>query len=430
MNKPHPRTAGEPAGAAARGGEPRSFAALRHPGFRRYFVTTAAAMMADNIEHVISYWVMFEKFHSPALGGFAVLSHWLPFLLLSLYFGALADRHDCRRIIQLSQLLFMSVSVAWAVLFYTDTLEMWHAGLLLVVHGMAGVLWGPAAQVLIHDIVGREHIVSAVRLSATSRQLGILLGPAVGGGLMLALGPVAGLLANVLFYVPLIWWLARAPYAAERRREQAAATPRGGLGQAWRTLREVSGNRNIMSMIVLAGASSLLVGTAFQAQMPEFAHDLGTDEADASYTMLLGANAAGALAGGLILEARGLLRAEPRTAIVLAVLWCISLAGFAATTSYPLAVTLMFVSGFLNLAFVAMAQALIQLEAPTQMRGRLIGLFYLSNNGLRAFSGVTVGILGSLIGIHRSLALSCLGLLTVTIVLLALSMRTTLRDER
>ena len=387
-------------------------------------MTTALAMMADNIEHVISYWVMFEKFHSPALGGFAVLSHWLPFLLFSVYFGALADRYDCRRIIQFSQLLFMSVSVAWAVLFYTDTLEMWHAAVLLVVHGMAGVLWGPAAQVLIHDIVGREHIVSAVRMSATSRQLGILLGPAVGGGLMLMLGPVAGLLANVFFYAPLIWWLRKAPYAGERRREEAVATRRGSLGEAWATMREVSGNRTIVSMILLAGTSSLLVGTAFQAQMPEFAHDLGSAAADSYYTMLLAANAAGALAAGITLEARALLQARPQTAIVLTILWCISLTGFAATTSYPLAVALMLVAGFLNLAFVAMAQALIQLEAPTHLRGRLIGIFYLSNNGLRAFSGVTVGIAGSLIGIHWSLALSALVLLTVTIVLFALTVRT------
>jgi len=52
-----------------KGGAQPSFAALRHRGFRAYFITSALAMMADNIEHVISYWVMFEKFHSPALGG-------------------------------------------------------------------------------------------------------------------------------------------------------------------------------------------------------------------------------------------------------------------------------------------------------------------------------------------------------------------------
>jgi hypothetical protein len=71
-----------------------------------------------------------------------------------------------------------------------------------------------------------------------------------------------------------------------------------------------------------------------------------------------------------------------------------------------------------------MAQALIQLEAPQHLRGRLIGLYYLSNNGLRAFSGVTVGVLGSLIGIHWSLALSAMILLAITVVLLAFSVRT------
>lgn len=79
----------------------QSFAALREPAFRAYFLTSALAMMADAIEHVISYWIMFEKFHSPALGGFAVVSHWLPFLLFSVYSGALADRFDPRRIIQI-----------------------------------------------------------------------------------------------------------------------------------------------------------------------------------------------------------------------------------------------------------------------------------------------------------------------------------------
>ena len=416
----------QPAAAAA---PPPSFAALRHPGFRRYFVTTALAMMADNIEHVISYWVMFEKFHSPALAGFAVLSHWLPYLLFSVYFGALADRYDSRRIIQLGQLLFMAVSLAWAVLFYTDTLQMWHAAVLLVVHGLAGVLWSPAAQVLIHDIVGRENIASAVRLSATSRQLGILLGPAVGGGLMLGLGPATGLVVNALFYVPLVMWLVKAPYGGTERRAHGAPTRGGGLADAWITLREVSGNRTILSMILLAGTSSLLVGNAFQAQMPEFAHDLGTEEAGSSYAVLLGAGAAGALAAGLTLESRGLLHASARTAIVLAILWCIVIAGFAAATSYPLAVTLMFVAGFLNLAYVSMSQALIQLGAPPHLRGRLIGLYYLSNNGLRAFSGVSVGILGGLIGIHWSLALSALVLLMVTVVLLAFSVRTHVEER-
>ena len=64
-----------------------SFAAMRHHGFRIQFSTYVLAMMADNIEHVISYWVVYQKFHSPALAGFAVVSHWLPFLMFSVATG-------------------------------------------------------------------------------------------------------------------------------------------------------------------------------------------------------------------------------------------------------------------------------------------------------------------------------------------------------
>jgi len=99
----------------------QSFAALRNSGYRAQFVTYFLAMMADNIEHVISYWVMFQKFHSPALAGFAVLSHWLPFLLFSVASGALADRFDPRRLIQCGMGLFVLASLGWGYFFLTDT---------------------------------------------------------------------------------------------------------------------------------------------------------------------------------------------------------------------------------------------------------------------------------------------------------------------
>src|SRR5215831_9340284 len=149
-----------------------AFAALHHRNFRIFFAGTMLAMMADNIEHVVSYWLLFQKFHSPVLAGFADISHWTPFLLLSVYFGSIADRYDCRKVIQVAQVMYMGVSVAWAILFYTDTIQVWHASILLIIHGIAGVLWTPAEQLFIHDIVGTEQIQSAVRLNATSRQLG------------------------------------------------------------------------------------------------------------------------------------------------------------------------------------------------------------------------------------------------------------------
>ena len=402
-----------------------SFAALRHPGYRAYFACSALAMMADNIEHVISYWVLFQKFQSPELGGFAVISHWVPFLLFSIYSGLLADRFDPRRIIQLGMLCFIFVSLGWGVLFFTDALEVWHACVLLVVHGLAGVLWGPASQLLIHDIVGAGNLQSAVRLSATARWLGVFLGPAVGAGLMLALGPTWGIFVNAMIYLPLVVWLWKAPYGP-RFRKEPPPPPRAvrGLADVAATVRDVAGNRVIVSMILLAGCASFFIGHGYQAQMPEFAQDLGHGNVDFTYSMLLAADAAGALIAGIVLESRGLLQARPRTALVLAILWCVAIGGFATASVYPLALALLFVAGFLELSFNTMAMTLVQLNAAPQLRGRVIGLYNMSALGLRAFSGVTIGVLGGLIGIHWSLALSALALLTITLGLLAFSLNT------
>jgi MFS family permease len=394
---------------------------MRHRGFRAQFITYVLAMMADNIEHVISYWMLFQKFHSPALAGFAVVSHWLPFLLFSVASGALADRIDPRRIIQCGMGLFITASLGWGYFFFTGTLQMWHAMVLLVIHGCAGVLWQTPNQLLLYDIVGPEDLMSAVRLNATARYVGVLVGPAVGGVILLALGPAYGILLNTVFYLPLVLWLVNAPYGPRFR----AGAPRParavrGIADIMATMRDIAAHPVIVSMTLLAGCSSFFVGNAYNAQMPNFAHDLGNGDPGMSYSILLAADAAGGLLAGTLLEGRGLLPPHPRTAIILAMLWCVALAGFSLATMYPLALVLLFAAGFLELSFNAMAQTLVQLNAPLDMRGRVIGLFNMASLGLRAFSGVSVGLVGSLIGVHWSLALSAIIVLAVAGALLAL----------
>ncbi len=113
-------------------------------------------------------------------------------------------------------------------------------------------------------------------------------------------------------------------------------------------------------------------------------------------------------------------RRRPRTAIVLAILWCIALAGFSLSWSYPLAIGLLFAAGFFELSFNTMATSLVQINAPLENRGRVIGLFAMASFGLRAFSGVSVGLLGSVIGVHWSLAASALAMLATAVGLLTL----------
>jgi MFS family permease len=379
---------------------------------------------ADNIEHVISYWVIFQAFHSPTLAGFAVISHWVPFLLFSVHAGALADRFDCRKLIQISQGLFALASLAWALLFLTGTLRIWHAAVLLLIHGAAGVIGLPASQLMVYDIVGPERLPSAIRLNATSRYLAILLGPAVGGGLMLLLGPGLGLLANILIYAPFTLFLVRTPYTGHRRDpEGRRRAPRVGLLEIRRLLAEARSDPRLITMIALGGTTSFLVGNAFQAQMPEYAHHLGGDEAGTWYSVLLAANAVGAIIGAMLLESAPFVRVSTRTAIGCAAVWGVLMALFPAAPSYPAAVVLLILAGIFNIAFTSMAQTIIQLLAPAQLRGGMVGLFNTSILGLRAGSGVTVGVLGAVIGVQWSLTLSSAAVVLIALGLLVGDLR-------
>jgi len=412
-------TTAAPAGVSS--SKKRSFAALRHQGFRAQFITYVLAMMADNVEHVISYWVVYQKFHSPALAGFAIVSHWLPFLLFSVASGALAERFDPRRVIQAGMVLFIIASLSWGYFFVTGTLQMWQAMAILVVHGCAGVLWQTPNQMLLYDIVGPSDLESAVRLNAMARYLAVLVGPGVGAVILLAFGPAAGIMLNTVFYLPLVLWLVAAPYGPRFR--AGAAGPRRavrGLNDIITTMRDIKSHPTIVSMVCLAGAASFFVGNAYSSQMPGFASDLHHGDPGFAYSLLLAADAAGGFLAGLVLEGGGWLPPRPRTAIVLALLWCAALTAFSLANSYWFALGFLFAAGFLELSFNAMAQSLVQLDAPLDKRGRVIGLFNMASLGLRAFSGVSVGLIGSLIGVHWSLALSAVATMVVASGLLML----------
>lgn len=402
----------------------RAFAALYLPAFRVFVGTFMLTMMADNIEHVISYWVAFQRFHSAALGGFAVVSHWLPYLLFSVAVGGLNDRIDSRRLIQVGGALFAFVSLAWGYLFLTDTLQIWHAMVLLVLHGCAGVFWGTSSQVLLYDIVGPELLPSAVRLNSTARYLGVFIGPAVGSLLLRTLGPTKGIFLNAAFYLPLLIWLIRAPYGRHFRGH--TAPPKRavrGLADIVATVKDVRALPVLVSMIVLAGAASFFIGNSYQAQMPKFATDLGHADPGVTYSMLLGADAAGALLAGVLLESgRKLAATKVGSALVLASCWGASLGAFALTRSYPLAIALLFAAGFFELSFSSMTQTIVQMNAPNEMRGRVLGLFSMSSSGLRTFSGITVGLLGSYATVHTSLALAC-GVFIATALFLLIRLR-------
>ena len=352
------------------------------------------------------------------------MSHWLPFLVLSVPFGALAERFDCRRLIQIAQGLFAFVSLAWGVLFITGTLQVWEACVLLVLHGCAGALWGPAEQLLLHDFVDRENLPSAIRLNATFRNLGVLCGPVVGSALLILAGPQLGILLNIALYLPMTLLLVRVR-ATGHLRDGGVGT-RVSIPETLRVLRRVASNRTIVSMMVVAGLAALTVGGAIQPSMPNFADKLGAGSGDLGYGLLLFANGAGGVLGGFALEATGWLKPDARTAIYTTVAFGVTTLVFATTGWYWLAIVALVAGGVANIASASASQSVVQLEAPPAERGRIVGAYSVFANGTRTFGGLVLGGLGLAIGTTATVAWLAVALVVgsvVTAIVLATAAR-------
>ncbi|MFB9999737.1 MFS transporter [Brachybacterium paraconglomeratum] len=382
----------------------RRFGPLRDRHSRPYLMTAGLSMMGDNIEHVITYWVLWEVFASPWLVGFQVISHWLPFLLFSVLFGGLAEKYDCRRIIQIAQGLFAVVSLSWGLLFLTGTLEMWSACVLLVLHGCAGALWGPAEQLMLHDFAEPAELPSAVRLNATFKSLGVLAGPVVGSLLLLLLGPTWGILANIVFYLPMTLLMLRTPFTGHSR-SGFVRRERVSILDTPRVLRTVGSDKVLVGMIALAGLIAVCVGASLQVAMPNFAQVLGAgDEGGLGYGALLFANGIGGVVGGFLLEATGILKVDVRGAVIAAVMFGLTSLIVATTTSYPIALIALVIGGVAYLAATAIGQALVQLRAPEDQRGRVVGVYSMIGSGMRTGNGITIGWLGALLGVSGAVA--------------------------
>jgi Transmembrane secretion effector len=123
-------------------------------------------------------------------------------------------------------------SLTWGILFLTNTLTVWNACILPILHGMAGALWAPPEQLLLEDFVGIKDLPSAIRLNSTARSLGILAGPVVGSALLLGLGPVHGIWVNIAFYLPLTILMARTKFTGHTR-TGIVARQRAPAGSGW-----------------------------------------------------------------------------------------------------------------------------------------------------------------------------------------------------
>ncbi|CAN5371473.1 MFS transporter [soil metagenome] len=394
------------------------FAALRAPWYKGYLAGGSLLMAGDNAEHAITYWVMWQAFHSPLLAGFAVVAHWLPHLFFAIPFGALADRYDNRRLIQVGLGLFIIASLGWGVLIATDSLQPWHCVILLLVHGFASAIWRPADQRMLFDMVGPTDLPSAVRLMSTGLSVGQLVGPVFGAAALFTVGPALGMFLNIALYLPFLVYLLVTPFNGHGT--STAVRPRLSLRETFSVVPTLPRYPAIMVILVLQGAVGLCIGVALLPLFPEFGEILGQNDSGFGYGLLIVSMAIGAVTGGIGLEAIGRIRASTRLAVGASLVFAICILVFALSRSFPLSVALLIIAGAGTIISESTSLTVVQLTAPEAQRGRFIGVSSVTSLGFRAGSGLLLGLLAGLLGVPTAVAVSASALVVICAVLFAI----------
>jgi MFS family permease len=188
---------------------------------------------------------------------------------------------------------------------------------------------------------------------------------------------------------------------------------------AVKVFKEVSRDRVLASMIILAGLGSFFVGSAMQVVMPEIASTTTGLSSGTAYGVLLFANGLGGVLGGLILEGTGWVRLSVRSALISTLVYGAASAFFAVSHDYLIAAPLLIVGGVANLAALSITQTVVQLRAPREKKGQVIGVYGVGANGMRIGSGFTVGLFGAVVGLRTALGLSAAALVVCVLLLAA-----------
>lgn len=378
----------------------KTFSALEVPNYRLYVYGQGISLTGTWMQMAAQSWLVIQLTHSATTLGIIVALQTLPVLLLAPYGGLVADRVDKRRATIVAQTLMGLQALALGLLTITHLVHVWEIGVLAVVLGVNNAFEGPARQSFMLELVGGEHLRNAVSLNSTMVNMARLVGPAIGGLMIAAVGTGWCFLFNAVSFIAVVSSLMRMD---KSQLDPVPPSPRT-KGQVREGIRYVRGVPRLVIPLMMMG----IVGCftyEFQVSLPYLAQH-GLHAGPAAYGFMTASMGAGAALWGLVVATKG------KTGIRTLVLSCIAFGTM--MTFATLAPTLAFelvalaLVGAASISFMSQANATIQLSAAPEMRGRVMALWFIALQGSTPIGGPIVGLVMSRFGARAGLGLGAL----------------------
>lgn len=372
----------EPDTTAART-ERGTFSSLKVRNYRLFATGAVVSNTGTWMSRIAQDWLVLSITGSSFAVGITTAMQFLPMLLFGLYGGVVADRYPKRQILLVTQTALGVLGFLLAALTLSGHVQVWHVYVIAFLLGMVTVVDNPTRQAFVVEMVGPRDVRNAVSLNAANFQAARLVGPAVAGVLITAVGSGWAFLINGLSFVaPLIGLLLMR--TADLHRVERA--PRG-KGQLREGLHYVAGRPDLIWPIVLVGFIGTF-GFNFPIWLSAFVNDVFHSDAG-SYGLLNTLMAAGSLIGALLAARRG--RTRMRLLVAAALGFGLLEAVAALSPSFWLFAALLVPIGMFGITFNTTANASVQLATDPVMRGRVMSLFMMVFVGGTPVGGPLVG---------------------------------------
>jgi MFS family permease len=345
------------------------FRSLAVPNYRLWFAGALVSNIGTWMQRTAQDWIVLTELtdHDAAAVGIVMALQFGPTLVLSPYAGVLADRYDKRKLLMVTQSVMGLLGLLLGLLVITGVAHLWHVYAFALLLGVAAALDGPARQAFVSEIVSDANLANAVALNSASFSAARMIGPAVAGVLIAAIGTGWVFLLNAVSFLAVL-----ASLRAMRADALHPAPPSArGPGRLREGLRYVAGRGDIVIILVIV----FLVGT-FGYNFPIFTSTMATVEFSAgaaAFGLLSSFLALGSVTGALLSARRE--RPRMRSVFVGAALFGATVLLAALAPSYLLFAGALTLVGIVSQTLMTAANSTVQLTTDPAMRGRVMALY-------------------------------------------------------
>jgi MFS family permease len=375
------------------------FAALRHRNFQLYFSGQLISNAGTWMQVIAQGWLVYQIGHSELALGAVGFASAIPSLLATPWGGVIVDRVPKRTLLMLTQTGAMLLAFILAALAFTGLVQQWHIIVLAAGLGLVNSFDSPGRQAFVVEMVGREDLPNAIALNSLMFNSARVVGPALGGLLLAAVGAAWCFTINGISYLAVIWSLWAMELYPQGTRVEAESP--------WKQF--VSGINHAAGQVELGGMIlvSLIFSTfaiSYIPLLPAFVQVV-LQQGAAAYGWLTAAFGVGAVLGAVVIANRHKPGWRGNWLFVANILFPIMLSFFVFNTWLPISFVLEFFMGAAFMIEYTMINTLLQTGVRDEMRGRIMGLYTITFLGFAPFGNLALGALSARIGLSYAITL-------------------------